>query len=88
MHKVTFHPLGNADCCRIDLDNGKKLLFDYAQTRPADDENDPRIDLAKELWEDLKSAKRDYFDVVAFTHADDDHIRFIRLKRTSSHEDP
>jgi len=74
MHKVTFYPLGNADCCKVDLDNGRKLLFDYAHPKSADDE-DPRIDLANELREDLKSAKRDYFDVVAFTHADDDHIR-------------
>ncbi len=74
MHKVTFHPIGNADCCRIDLENDKKLLFDYAQTRSAD-EDDPRIDLAEELRQDLKAAKRDYFDIVAFTHADEDHIK-------------
>jgi hypothetical protein len=75
MHRITFYPIGNADCCRIDLDNGKKLLFDYAHTRKAEDEEDLRVDLAKELREDLKAAKRDYFDVVAFTHADDDHIQ-------------
>lgn len=75
MHKITFYPLGNADCCKIDISNGKKLLFDYAHTRSSEDEDDPRIDLAKTLREDLKEAERDYFDVVAFTHADDDHIR-------------
>lgn len=73
MHKLTFYPLGNADCCKIDLSNGQKLLFDYAHTR--DDEDDTRIDLAKVLREDLEADERDYFDVVAFTHADDDHIR-------------
>ena len=75
MHKITFYPLGNADCCKIDISNGKKLLFDYAHTRSSEDEDDSRIDLAKTLKEDLKEAERDYFDVVAFTHADDDHIR-------------
>jgi len=29
MHRLTFYPLGNADCCLIDLANGQKILFDY-----------------------------------------------------------
>lgn len=74
MHKITFYPLGNADCCKVDLSNGKKLLFDYAHTRNGEDENDPRIDLAKILKEDLEESNRKDFDVVAFTHGDDDHI--------------
>lgn len=74
MHKLTFYSLGNADCCKIDLSNGKKLLFDYANCRDNEDEDDLRIDLAKALQEDLETANRDYFNVVAFTHADDDHI--------------
>ena len=28
--KLTFHPLGNADCTRIDLADGRKILLDYA----------------------------------------------------------
>jgi len=74
MHKLTFFPLGNADCCRIDLSGGQKLLFDYAAMRDADDEDDLRIDLAAAILEDLEAAKRDSLDVVAFTHLDDDHI--------------
>ena len=31
--KLTFHPLGNADCTRIDFANGKKMLIDYADMR-------------------------------------------------------
>jgi len=27
MHKMTFFRLGNADCCRIDLECGKKIIF-------------------------------------------------------------
>jgi hypothetical protein len=65
MHKVTFFPLGNADCSRIDSEAGKKILFDYAATRSADDEYDVRIDLASELRADLKLAKRNDYDVVA-----------------------
>jgi beta-lactamase superfamily II metal-dependent hydrolase len=73
MASITFYPLGNADTFRIDLDGGEKLLFDYANTRCADKEDDKRADLPAELRRDLKAAKRDSFDVVAFTHLDDDH---------------
>lgn len=74
MHKLTFYPLGNADCCLIDLDNGQKILFDYAHMRDSSDKNDLRVDLEKTLRDDLESAERDGYDVVAFTHLDDDHI--------------
>lgn len=74
MHKVTFFPLGNADCCRIDTSAGKKFLFDYADMRDPDDKNDKRINLPTELRKDLQTAKREGYDVVGFTHLDDDHV--------------
>lgn len=74
MPTVTFFPLGNADCCRVDLDNGQKLLFDYANMRCADDPEDLRIDLPTVLLEDLGEAERDSYDVVAISHLDNDHI--------------
>ncbi len=74
MHKVTIYPLGNADCCLIDLENKKKILFDYANCKDPENEDDKRIDLAAALKSDLEKDKKDYYDVVAFTHADDDHI--------------
>ena len=75
MHKMTFFHLGNADCCRIDLENSKKMLFDFADVRDPDDANDLRCDLPKELRDDLKENNRDYFDIVAFTHLDIDHFK-------------
>src|ERR1700731_347329 len=30
---LTFHPFGNADCTRLDLADGKKMLIDYADMR-------------------------------------------------------
>jgi hypothetical protein len=45
MHKLRFFPLGNADCCRIDLEGGEKILFDYADTRGDGNSTDLRIDL-------------------------------------------
>jgi hypothetical protein len=74
MHKLTFFPLGNADCCRVNLVGGEKLLFDYAAKRDENDSEDRRIDLAKELRADLKAAGRTDFDMVGFSHLDDDHI--------------
>lgn len=75
MHKLTFFPLGNADCCRIDLQNGKKVLFDYAATRDPNDNYDKRIDLPKTLREDMQRDGDDTYSVVAITHLDDDHTR-------------
>lgn len=75
MHKLTFFPSGNADTCLVDLAAGEKLLFDYANMRDPNDRYDRRINLATALRDDLEQADRDSFDVVAFTHADDDHIR-------------
>lgn len=75
MHKITFYPLGNADTCRIDLANGKMLLFDYANVRDKNDKYDLRVDLKKTLMDDLVVAKKNHFDVVAFTHSHDDHVK-------------
>ena len=68
MTKLTFYPLGNADCCLIDLSEGKKILYDYANTRGED-----ACDLAEWLKEDLDGV--DEIDVVAFSHSDQDHVK-------------
>ena len=73
--RLTFHTLGNADCTRIDLADNRKMLIDFANMRDSKDPWDRRIDLPMELRTDLRAAKRDYFDVVCFTHLDDDHCR-------------
>jgi hypothetical protein len=73
MHKITIFNLGNADTSRIDLANGKQLLIDYANMRCATDPKDKRVDLPVQLRGDLKNAGRTDYDVVAFTHLDNDH---------------
>ena len=91
MHKLTIFPLGNADCCRIDLDGGEKILFDCAATRDPDDEDDKRCDLHRELRDDLDAADRDYYEVVAFTHLDRDHFarssEFFYLEYAKKYQD-
>lgn len=59
MHaQIHFFPLGNADTLRLDLADGRKILVDYANMRCADDLNDLRCDLPRELWRDLVKARR------------------------------
>lgn len=90
MHTITFYPLGNADSIKIDLANGRSLLFDYANTRDPDDKDDRRIDLAAQLQTELSKAGLKSFDVVAFTHLDDDHVTgapdFFYLEHASKYQ--
>ncbi|TQE99813.1 MAG: hypothetical protein FKY71_06675 [Spiribacter salinus] len=78
MHKLTVFNLafngGNADCSRIDLENGRKLLVDYAYETGADPDG-VGVDLPTELRQDLIASKRNGYDVVCFTHLDVDHYR-------------
>ena len=91
MHKLTFFPLGNADCCLIDLNDGQKILFDYADVRDPDNDDDLRADLCTKLREDLDAADKDSYNVVAFTHADEDHIKgfsdFFYLDHAKQYQD-
>jgi hypothetical protein len=70
-HYIKAFPLGNADSTLIKLNSGKNILIDYAATKSNSDQ-DCRCDLPTEL---NKEVKADYFDVVAFTHADMDHVK-------------
>jgi hypothetical protein len=75
IHKVTFFPVGNGDTVRIRLDNGRTILCDYNQVSGAERDDTPHANIKKLLKDDLGDTGRDYFDVVAFTHADRDHIQ-------------
>jgi hypothetical protein len=74
MHTIKFYPVQNGDTSQIILRNGKRLLFDFRHLKKGEDEEDPAIDLKTTLKDELTAAQRDYFDVVAFTHGDKDHI--------------
>jgi len=75
IHQVVFYPVGNGDTAQIILSNGRRVLFDFCHRGKAEGEDTPEIDLKSRLRSDLEAASRDYFDVVAFTHADLDHIQ-------------
>ena len=74
-HEVVFYPVGNGDTSQILLSNGRRVLFDYCHRGKGEDPDAPEIDLNARLKAELEAAERDYFDVVAFTHADRDHIQ-------------
>ncbi|GAB4193653.1 MAG: hypothetical protein OHK0022_08760 [Roseiflexaceae bacterium] len=87
-HELTFYQLGNADSCRIALADGRQLLFDYADMRNPSDPNDRRADLPRLLRDALGTRRA--FDVVAFTHADNDHVcgaaSFFYLEHSSKYQ--
>jgi hypothetical protein len=91
MHKITFFPVGNADSCMVDLKCGKKMLFDFANFNDDNDDDEPRINLGEALRENLESTGNKHFDVVAFTHADDDHVHgaseFFYLEHAEKYRD-
>lgn len=90
VHQVIFYLVGNGDATQIVLSRGRRVLFDFSHCDGAEDTNTPEIDLKRRLKEDLKAANRDYFDVVAFTHADLDHIQgsteFFELQHAKKYQ--
>lgn len=66
--KITFYPLDNAETCLLELKNGSKLLFDFADMNDGST-TDKRYDIKK----DLSRIKK--FNVVMFSHAHEDHTK-------------
>ncbi len=91
MPTLTFYPIGNADCCLIDLDSGEKLLFDYGNMSVPDDPSDQRCDLKELLRKDLDASGRNHYEVVTFTHLDRDHFagfsEFFYLEHAAKYQD-
>lgn len=88
---ITFYPLGNADTARIDFVDGRKMLVDYANMRDPEDKDDKRCDLPEELKNDLRKTDKKEYDVVCFTHLDDDHVKgmseFFWLRHAAKYQD-
>lgn len=74
-HTVKFYPVANGDTSQIVLSNGRRVLMDFCHRERGEDPDSPEIDLKRQLRDELEAVDRDYFDVVAFTHADLDHIQ-------------
>ncbi|MCX7187207.1 MAG: hypothetical protein NTW57_08150 [Methylophilales bacterium] len=89
-HEITFYPVGNGDTSQVVLSKGRRILFDFCHSSCGENSDTPVIDLKKQLKDELSTAKRDYFDVVAFTHADKDHIsgstEFFELQHAEKYQ--
>ncbi|BAY80306.1 hypothetical protein NIES25_67940 (plasmid) [Nostoc linckia NIES-25] len=90
MHKVIFYPVQNGDTSQIILSNGKRLLFDYRHLKIGEYEDEPAINLKNHLTIELANAKLDYYDVLALTHGDNDHIsnstEFFELRHAAKYQ--
>ena len=90
LHLVTFYPVGNGDTSQIVLHNKRRVLLDFCHREKSTQTDTPEIDLKSRLKADLKAANRDYFDVVAFTHGDLDHIQgstdFFELQHAKKYQ--
>ncbi|MBU2941834.1 hypothetical protein Q4525_12635 [Shimia thalassica] len=73
MTKLTFFPIGNADTCLIELQDGQRMLVDFADMADKTDKEDKRCDLSALLSDDFEEAGVEDYKIVAFTHLDDDH---------------
>lgn len=89
-HRIIFYPVGNGDTSQIILENGKRILMDFRHRKKTENGEGPEINLKERLTKELKDAKRDSFDVVAFTHADNDHIEnsteFFELQHAAKYQ--
>ncbi len=74
MHKIIFYPVGNGDTSQIILENGKRVLIDFRHIKLSENDQAPEINLQETIRQELRSANRDYIDVLTFTHGDKDHI--------------
>jgi hypothetical protein len=89
--RIQTFPLGNADTLRIDLNDDRKVLIDFADLGDAENDGDKRCNLPEELRQDLGKAGRDYFDAVCITHTDHDHCGgfgdFFWLEHAAKYQD-
>jgi len=80
---IKFYPLGNAETCLLELKDGAKILFDYADMR-----TEATDDLRYDIKEELSSIKE--FEVVMFSHAHEDHVKgaseFFYLKHAKKYQ--
>ena len=92
MAKITFYPLGNADSAVIEFADGRLMVNDYFCPDPGTrEEDDKRAVMSDELDKILKDKDRGYFDAVAFSHRDRDHVegaeKYFKMKHAPDNED-
>ena len=88
--RLSFYPVGNADCCLVQLADGRNLILDFAAPREAGTSAYPCIDLPQALRKDLKG--RNCVDVLAVSHRESDRCRgigdFFQLEHSPRYQGP
>lgn len=89
-HRLRIYPVGNGDTSQIILANGRRILLDFCHRKKGESDKEAHIDLMKELKREIDFPRRNHFDVVALTHADDDHIalstEFFHLEHAKKYQ--
>lgn len=70
---LRYYPVGSADTTLMELPDGRLVLVDFADYGNPDDAKEKRIELSKALRDRLDELGKKSFDVVIFSHLDDDH---------------
>lgn len=70
--RLASFPLGNADTTRIRLNDGRRMLFDFADMGKSSG-SDVSFDLEKDIRDDLRLGKQLGLSVLCYTHLDGDH---------------
>lgn len=70
--RLASFPLGNADSTRLTLNDGRRLLFDFADMGKSSG-SDIIFNLEDEIRDDLRTGKQSSLSVLCYTHLDGDH---------------
>lgn len=82
-HSIKFYPVGNGDCCLVDIGGAnKKMMFDCNFRQKAEDDNDEMYDVFEDLTSNELTKKHGlhFLDAFLLTHPDQDHCRDFENK--------
>lgn len=77
-HKITFYPVGNGDCCLVNIGGANiKMMFDCNFRQKAENEDDEMFDVLGDLVNNQLKVRcgLHYLDAFMLTHPDEDHCR-------------
>lgn len=82
-HKITFYPVGNGDCCLVNIGGSNiKMMFDCNFRQKAENEDDEMFDVLDDLVNNQLKVRcgLPYLDAFLLTHPDEDHCRGFAKK--------
>ena len=82
-HSIKFYPVGNGDCCLVNIGGAnKKMMFDCNFRQQAEDEDEKMFDVIGDLLDNelTKKCGLPFLDAYLLTHPDQDHCRGFEEK--------